>query len=485
MTMANNDSTAAGKTATGSQDSLQHERRASLEHGLSLLMSAWEEFDTARPHQPPVSAHTTELLASGLPATGVGVRQALDDAAAILDESLAQSRPRFFGYVGSSGLESAVLADALAASHDVNLAAESEAAHLCEQQALRWIGEFVGYPTAGGAFTSGGMLSNLTALMAARTRALPDSRVSGLQGARPVVYCSAEAHSSIERAAELLGIGRAGVRSVPLDADRRMRPDLLADMMREDLASGARPVAVVATAGTTLTGTVDPIDAIADVCEPLDVWFHVDGAYGLPAASTSLAGHLFTGLDRADSVSLDAHKWMFVPKACGIVLVRDQSTLARAFRHDSAYMVEEEGYAHPVDATLEYSRPFRSLKLWTALRSHGADAFRTAITGNLVLAQTLARLVREQPWLELLVESPQLSVVPFRFVPDQPDIDVNALNMRLARALQSDGRVYVTSAVVDGRACLRPCIVNFRTTEADIRALVDLSVAVGTELAQA
>jgi aromatic-L-amino-acid decarboxylase len=147
-------------------------------------------------------------------------------------------------------------------------------------------------------------------------------------------------------------------------------------------------------------------------------------------------------------------------------------------------MVEEEGYAHPVDGTLEYSRPFRSLKLWTALRSHGADAFRTAITGNLILAQTLARLVREQPRLELLVESPQLSVVPFRFVPDQPGTDLDALNMRLARALQSDGRVYVTSAVVDGRACLRPCIVNFRTTEEDIRALVDLAVAVGTDLAQ-
>jgi aromatic-L-amino-acid decarboxylase len=241
-------------------------------------------------------------------------------------------------------------------------------------------------------------------------------------------------------------------------------------------------VAVVATAGTTLTGTVDPIDAIAEVCEPLGVWLHVDGAYGLPAASTALAGHLFRGLHRADSVSLDAHKWMFVPKACGIVLVRDQAALAAAFRHDSAYMVEEEGYAHPVDATLEYSRPFRSLKLWTALRSHGADAFRAAITANLVLARTLAQLVREEPRLELMVDSPQLSVVPFRFVPDEPDVDVDALNMRLARSLQADGRVYVTSAVVNGRACLRPCIVNFRTTEADVRALIDLSLEVGSGL---
>lgn len=482
MTTANDTDRSTGGDSARPSESLRHERRASLAHGMRLLMSAWEEFDVARPHQPPVSTQTAELLASGLPAVGVGVQKALDEAASILDESLAQSRPRFFGYVGSSGLESAVLADALAASHDVNLAAESEAAHLCEQQALRWMGEFVGYPAAGGAFTSGGMLSNLTALMAARTRALPRSRVEGLHSVRPIVYCSAEAHSSIERAAELLGLGRVGVRSVPLDPERRMRADLLSAMIREDRAEGATPVAVVATAGTTLTGAVDRIDAIADVCRPAGIWLHVDGAYGLPAASTELAGHLFAGLDRADSVSLDAHKWMFVPKACGMVLVRDPASLAAAFRHDSAYMVEEEGYAHPVDATLEYSRPFRSLKLWTALRSHGADAFRAAITSNLELARELAQLVREQPRLELMVESPQLSVVPFRFVPHESDVDVNELNMRLARALQADGRVYVTSAVVDGRACLRPCIVNFRTTQADVAALIETVLRTGRAL---
>ena len=463
-------------------DSLRHERRSSLEHGLDLLSRAWTGFDVARPHQPPVSARTTDLLEGGLPSAGVGVTQALDDAAAVLDESLAQSRPRFFGYVGSSGLESAVLADALAASHDVNLAAESEAAHLVELQALRWVGEFVGFPASEGSFTSGGMLSNLTALMAARTRALPESRIVGLGQARPVVYCSAEAHSSIERAAELLGIGRAGVRSVSIDTNRRMRPDALRDMIAADVKAGFNPIAVVATAGTTLTGSVDPIDAIADVCEPLGLWLHVDGAYGLPAASTSHARHLFQGLHRADSASLDAHKWMFIPKACGVVLVREKGALGAAFRHDSAYMVEEEGYIHPVDGTLEYSRPFRSLKLWTGLRSHGADAFRAAITGNLLLAELLVGLVRTQPELELLVESPQLTVVPFRYVPADPNVDIDLLNMRLARAMQSDGRVYVTSAVVDGRTCLRPCIVNFRTTEDDIRALVSVAIELGAQL---
>jgi aromatic-L-amino-acid decarboxylase len=173
---------------------------------------------------------------------------------------------------------------------------------------------------------------------------------------------------------------------------------------------------------------------------------------------------------------------MFVPKACGIVLVRDPGVLAAAFRHDSAYMVEEEGYAHPVDATLEYSRPFRSMKLWTSLRSHGADAFSEAITTNLLHARLLADLVRREPRLELLISTPQLSVVPFRYVSSDMGTNANELNMRLARALQADGRVYVTSAFVDGHACLRPCIVNFRTSEEDIRALIEVAVELGDKL---
>ena len=458
------------------------ERDDALQHGLSLLSEAWRGFDAARPSQPPVSPLTRDMLDEPLPALGVGVRAALDSAARVLDESLAQSRPRYFGYVGSSGLESAVLADALANSHDVNLAAESEAAHLIERQTLSWVGEFIGFPVADGAFTSGGMLSNLTALAAARTRALPNSRVNGLDGARPVVYTSAEAHASIERATEVLGIGRRGVRAVPIDSARRMRPDALRELIVADLAAGALPMAVVATAGTTLTGAVDPIGALADVCAEFGVWLHVDGAYGLPAASTDVARPLFVGLERADSVSLDAHKWLFVPKACGVLLVREEGALLAAFRHESAYMIEEEGYSHPVDTTLEYSRPFRSLKLWTSLRSHGADAFRGAISHTIGLAQLLAELVAAHPRLELMVDAPQLSIVPFRFVPTDASIDPNALNMTLARALQSDGRVYVTSASIDGAACLRPCVVNFRTTGDDIRALVAVAAELGESL---
>jgi aromatic-L-amino-acid/L-tryptophan decarboxylase len=453
-------------------------RTETLEHGLALILESWRGFDRARSYQPPIAEHIRALLDQGLPQSGIGPHAALDEVSEILDESLAHSRPRFFGYVGSSGLELGVLADALAGSHDINLAASAAAADLVERQTLRWVGDLVGYPAAWGTFTSGGMLSNLTALTAARERAQPGCRIDGCDG-RGVVYASVEAHSSVERAVEVLGLGRRALRPIEIDAARRMRPDALAAAIDRDIAEGLRPVAVVATAGTTLTGAVDPIRAVAEVCAAHGVWLHVDGAYGLPAAATASARHLFDGLELADSAALDGHKWLFVPKACGVLLVRNRADLEAAFSHDAPYIPEIEFGEHPVEWTLEYSRPFRALKLWLALRAHGAEAFREAIEHDLELARLVADLVRSADDLELMTE-PALSIVPFRHVPSRGDPDAH--NRRLVGALQRDGRVYVTGAVVDGRWCLRPCIVNYRTSADDARALVDVVREVGRRI---
>jgi aromatic-L-amino-acid decarboxylase len=287
------------------------------------------------------------------------------------------------------------------------------------------------------------------------------------------LYCSDEAHYSIERSAELLGIGSANVRALPIDGERRLVPEAVAAAIAADRAAGRIPVAVVATAGTTLTGAVDPIDALADVCADADVWLHVDGAYGLPAATTPSAGRLFAGLDRADSVSLDAHKWLYLPKACGVLLVRRRTDLVEAFAHEEAYIPHERS-GHMVDITLEYSRPFRALKLWLAFRAHGAQAFRDAVEENLRQARLLHELVSAHEQLEPLCGPPPLSIVPFRHVAAQGDL--NAHNAALVRAIQDDGRVWVAPATVDGHVGLRPCFVNFRTTDDDVRALVDLAV---------
>jgi aromatic-L-amino-acid decarboxylase len=451
-----------------------------LAHAGRLIAEAWTSFDHARDGQPPIDDATRALFAAGLPEGATPVDRVLDDAARVLDESLAQPRPRWFGFVGSSGLEIGVIGDLLAACYDINLAIGTEAASHVERQALRWVGELIGFPGEGGACTSGGMLSNLTALAAARERALPGSRRHGIVGTPAAIYCSDEAHYSVVRAAEVLGLGSDAVRAIPIDANRRMRPEAVAAAIDADRLAGITPIACVASAGTTLTGAVDPIAGLADVCASRGVWLHVDGAYGLPAACAPSAKALFAGVERADSVSVDAHKWLYLPKACGIVLVRDESTLVEAFAHDESYMLHDENERHAVDTTLEYSRPFRALKLWLAFRTHGAEAFRAAIERNLEQARLLRSLVEQHDDLEL-VGTPGLSIVPFRHLPgDGRDLDVH--NLDLARELAADGRVYVSPALVDGSSVLRPCIVNFRTTDDDVRALVDVTRELGSRL---
>jgi aromatic-L-amino-acid/L-tryptophan decarboxylase len=458
-------------------------REEALEHAVRLVAEAWRSFDRFRPEEPPLDERVRRLLEANLPTEPTSAHDALDDAARILDESIAQARPRYFAFIGSSGLEIGTLGDLLAHTYDINLAVDARAATQVEDQAVRWAAEFVGFPAAGGAFTSGGTISNVSALAAARERALPGSRHSGLGGRRVAVYCSQEVHYSVTRAVELLGIGSDNLRAIPLDGLRRLRPDLLGDAIDADVADGVTPIAVVATAGTTLTGAIDPLEAIADVCAPRRLWLHVDGAYGLPAASTPARAADFEGLARADSCSIDAHKWMYLPKACGVVLVRDADALAGAFAHEQGYLPHQQHELHAVDITLEYSRPFRALKLWLAFRAHGAGQFRDAIERNLAEADLLYRHAQITEDFEVLESPPQLSIVPIRHVPPGV-VDLNAHNQALADAIQADGRVYLASALIDNEVWLRPCFVNFRTTEDDVLALLDVARELGERLAR-
>lgn len=455
------------------------DREEVLKHASDLVLSAWTSFDRARPGQPLPTQRHHDLLSADLPEQGSDPRRALDAAADVLDVSLAQSRPRYFAYIGSSGLEIGVLGDALMASHDVNVAVSSGAADLLEAQTVRWVGQFVGFSSrARGLLAAGGTISNLTALTAAREHALPGVRQEGTAGRRLALYCSAEAHYSVRRAAEVLGIGAVNVRAIPIDDRRRMRTDLCAQAIDSDLAAGAVPVAVVATAGTTLTGAVDDLDGLADVCTERGVWMHVDGAYGLPAAATK-RGQLFRGLARASSATVDAHKWLYVPKSCSVLLVHDPTALEQAFSHHEGYIPHGEEL-HAVDRTLEYSRPLSALKLWLAFRVHGAGRIRAAIERNLDEAELLARLLRDDSRFELL-EDPPLSVVCFRRLLPNPASE-EAHNQSLAEALARDGRILIAPAQADGHTWLRACLVNHRTTEQDVRAIPEVVAEVSDVL---
>jgi aromatic-L-amino-acid decarboxylase len=458
------------------------DREGVLRELSSHLAAAWASFDHPRPVEPEIDAALVEQLTTALPESPGDPQSALADAVQVLDASVSPSRPLFLAYIGSSGLEVGVLGTALSAAYDANLATAAGAADLLDGQALRWVAEFVGYPLEEGSFTSGGQTSNLTALLAAREHALPGAREHGVAGHRAVVYCSDEAHQSVVRAIEVAGLGRRSLRRVPIDERRRMRVDALADALARDRAEGLTPVAVVATAGTTLTGAVDPLAAIAEVCERERVWLHVDGAYGLPAAATETARHWFAGLERADSVTVDAHKWLGVQKSCSLVLLRRPGALRAAFGHEERYMLHGEDAANPVDQTLEYSRPFRSLRLWLALRVHGAAQFRAWIERTLDHAARLADAVREHSAFELLHE-PMLSTVCFRHLPaGMPEGRLDLHNERLAAAMQRDGRIFLAAAVVDGRTCLRVCFVNYRTTGDAVELILDVAAELGDAL---
>src|SRR5829696_4230769 len=393
-----------------------------------VIADAWASFDTPRISEPELDPALAARLATPLPEPAGDAEAALADAARVLDASVSPSRPLFLAYIGSTGLEIGVLASALAATYDANLATSAGGADLVEEQALRWVAEFVGFPHAEGAFTSGGMTSNLTALLAARERALPGARRDGLGARRAAVYCSDEAHHSVVRAVETCGLGSAAIRRIPIDERRRMGADALEAALAADVADGVVPVAVVATAGTTLTGAVDPLDAIADACARHGVWLHVDGAYGLPAAAAPSAAAAFAGLHRADSATLDAHKWLGLQKSCSVVLLREPGHLRAAFGHEERYMLHEGDVANPVDRTLEYSRPLRSLRLWMAFRVYGAAQYRAWIEHTLANARHLTETLRDSPEFELLHE-PMLSTVCFRHVPPGVD-DIDAHNVR-------------------------------------------------------
>jgi aromatic-L-amino-acid decarboxylase len=457
-----------------------HDRREVLETLGRVVAEAWTSFEHPRPVEPTLDQALTERLLEPLPEGPDDAQHAIADAAGVLDASISPSRPLYLAYIGSTGLDMGVLGASLAATYDVNLAAVAGGAELLERQALAWAAQFIGYPHAEGSFTSGGMTSNLTALLAAREHALPGCRVDGIGGRRGAFYCSAETHHSVTRAVEATGFGSRSIRSLPLDDLRRMNPEELDRTIAVDKAEGITPVAVVANGGTTLTGAVDPLAELAEVCERHGVWMHVDGAYGLAAAGVPSRAALFEGLERADSVTIDAHKWLGVQKSCSIVLVRDATALEQAFGHEERYMLHQDGTPNAVDRTVEYSRPVRSLKLWLAFRVYGAGAFREWIEGTLRLAERFRDLVDADPAFELLHE-PTLSTVCFRHRADEDGIDPDEHNRRLAIAAQQDGRVYIAPAVVDDQICLRACFVNFHTREED----ADTVLGVLRELGQA
>ena len=428
-------------------------------------------------------AQSEETFSSQIPENGMGNR-ALDDLKKVVEFSRAQNG-RFFGYVLGSGDPVAATADLLAGVLNQNVTAwrSGPAAVTLERMLVSWLAEAIGCSGFQGSLTGGGSSANLMGLAMAREAKLP-SNETGIRG-QPVVYASEEIHMSIPKSIALLGIGRNHLRRIATDDGFHMRPSALEDAIRCDHAEGKTAIAIVASAGTVNTGAIDPLEEISAIARKHGIWLHVDGAYGALAAIA--APEKFRGLNLADSLSLDPHKWLYQPLDCGCLLYRDPLPARTAFAHTGDYakalsVDPIEGFAF-FEESMELSRRFRALRLWLSLRYHGLRAFRASIQKDLELAGRLSAAVQAHPKFDLIGPS-ELSAVCFRYKGSSTtsDVELDRQNAEILKHLQARGRIYLSNATLRGMFYLRACIVNHRTSEADIDAVIPEVLAAAAEL---
>jgi len=425
---------------------------------------------------------TVATFGAPLPERGIG-EEAFDDLKRVMDLSRAPS-PRFYGYVLGSGEPIAAIADLVASVLNQNVTAwrSGPAATTIERVVVGWLGELIGCIGFSGSLTGGGSSANLMGLAIAREAKAPANDNGVRQGG--VVYASSEVHMSIPKAVALLGLGHHAVRYIPVDAQFRMKIPELERAIAADRTAGKDGIAVVGSAGTVNTGSIDALDEIAQIARANGLWFHVDGAYG--ALSAAAVPEKFRGLSHADSLSLDPHKWLYQPLDCGCLLYRDSAAAQKAFSHSGDYTKvlntdPIESFAF-FEESMELSRRFRALKLWLSLRFHGAAAFRGAIAENLRLAQFLAEEIRRQKKLEVMAPV-ELSAVCFRYRTEEMSEErANELNAEILRQSQRGGRVFISNATIDGKFCLRACITNHRSTERDVSAVVQEVLRIGETL---
>lgn len=456
-------------------------------HRVIDMLADYLESLPDRPAFQPVPANLPETyFASSIPAEGADMASILDEVEmAVLPYPLGNGHPRFWGWVNSPPTPVGILADAIAATMNPSCAGGNHAAIYVERQVIHWLKQIVGYPAeAGGLLVSGGSTASLTGLAVARSaKAGFDVRTEGLQGAsiRLALYASNETHSAVRKSVELLGLGSRSLRLIPANDDMQMNVSALRGVIDKDKKEGVQPLAVIASAGTASTGSIDPLDEIADVCDEHQMWLHVDGAYGAVAVLSRHYREILAPLSRADSIALDPHKWLGVPVEAGAILVRDEAAMRNTFRLVPPY-IQSGGESQSIYGPTWYSelgfqqtRGFRALKVWMSLKNFGLNRYARMIEKHIDLARLLADLVSGSENLELVI-SPSLSIVCFRYVPSQSaggKESVNGFNQALLTQLQLGGVAFVSSTVVGDVFALRACIVNSRTTEQDVRILVD------------
>ena len=460
-----------------------------------------------QPAWRPVPADVREALREPVPRDGVGAEAAYADfVERVLPYTNGNLHPRFSGWVQGNGTPLGMMADMLAAGLNPHMAGFDQAPALVEQQVLDWLAALLGMPGASGVLVAGGTMASTLGLAVARVASLRrigvDARADGVQrwpdrDALPPLtfYGSTETHGWARRAAELLGLGARAFRTVPVDAAYRIDLPALAAAVAADRAAGFLPFCVVGTAGTVGTGATDDLPALADFCAGERLWLHVDGAFGALAYLSAELRPQVAGLERADSLGFDLHKWGYLPFECACVLVRDAELHRAAFAYDTTsarYLAEQTrgviaGGLPFAERGLDLTRGFRALKVWLSLRAHGVDALARLIEQNVAQTRHLVRRVEAHAELELLAPAP-LNVACFRYVARDgagaplPDALLDEVNAEVLLRLQERGIAVPSSTVVGGRFALRAANVNHRARIADVDALVDGTVRLGREV---
>ena len=414
-----------------------------------------------------------------------------DIAPKLFEHSLFNGHPRFWGYITSSAAPIGALGDMLAATVNPNVGASrlSPMATEMESQVIKWLAEFIGYPTTcGGILVSGGNMANFVGFLTARTAmANWDIRKSGLKDHNMMAYVSKATHTWIEKAGDLFGLGTDAIRWIPTREDR-MDTEALKELIEMDLQAGLTPFMVVGAAGTVGIGTVDPLLKIAEICVEYGLWFHADGAYGAPAAALPEASQDLKAISLADSVALDPHKWLYAPLEAGCTLVKDPTKLRETFSFiPEYYSFDSENENPPVnyyEYGLQNSRGFRALKVWLGIQHAGRDAYEKMIREDIALAAYLYEKVDMEPQFEAL--SHNLSITTFRYTPGSglSEAYLNDLNKEICERIQSEGVVFVSNAVLEGKYALRACVVNFRSTKNDMDVLISEASRLGEEIHQ-
>ncbi len=431
----------------------------------------------------PLPHTLQELLPKKIPVSGMDVSTLVKETWELMvNNSLFNGHPKFWGYITSSPTPIGMLGDLMASAINSNCGAYvlSPMATEIEKQTIQWLSQFINYPGGSGIMVSGGNMANFVGFLAARkARAGWNIRENGLHGndVKWRVYTSAETHTWISKAADLFGLGLESIRWIPVDADQRMDLQILEKTITEDISAGAVPMMIIGTAGSVSTGTVDPLENIAALCKKYDCWFHVDGAYGGFAAALPELQDMFRGLDQADSIAIDPHKWLYSPIEAGCTLVKHPDALRDAFSFHPVYYNfdgEEEPQTNFYELGMQNSRGFRALKVWLAMRQIGTSGHTSLIREDIALARLLFDTIRDYEELETF--SHHLSITTFRYRPAGIDPVteqqyLNKLNQALLNKLQSGGEVFPSNAVINGNFVLRVCIVNFRTVADDILML--------------